>query len=289
MKLKTCLWFDNNAEEAAKFYTSIFNNSCIGGIAHYGKAGAAASGQKKGSVMMVEFRMDDLEVQAVNGGPIFKFTPALSYFVSLNSEAEINDLWNKLSPGGLVRMGLDKYPWSDRYGWTTDRFGVEWQLMLSPNPKKIAPAFLFVDDLFGKGEEAVNFYTRVIPNSQIEYMGKDEATNTVIHCAFKLNGQDFVLMEGQGKHGYTFNEAFSINIECDTQKEIDSLWEELIKDGGSEVQCGWLKDRYGVSWQINPKILGDIMMNDQKSDKVMAAMLTMKKLDISKLLQAAES
>ncbi len=285
-KFSTCLWFDSQAEEAAKFYSTVFASTRIGKIARYGHSGADVSGQKEGSVMTVEFEIEGHQIIGLNGGPLFKFTPSMSFFVSCSSQGEIDDKWKKLSAGGNVRMGLDKYPWADAYGWTADKFGVEWQLILSPRPHKIVPSFLFVDALFGRGEEAVNHYLSIFPNSKIESMARDEKTKSIMHCAFTLNGQGFTLMEGQGKHGHTFNESMSIMVNCQDQAEIDRYWTALTK-GGEESQCGWLKDKFGVSWQITPKDMGKFMSNPATSERVMKAMLGMKKIDLAALERAA--
>lgn len=283
--ISVCLWFDHQAEEAAEYYKTVFSNFTIGQIARYSEAGAEVSGQKKGSVMTVGFQMENLEVLGLNGGPQFKFSPALSFFVSCENEAEIDEKWKKLSKGGTVRFGFDKYPWAEKYGWTADRFGVEWQLMLAPRPQKIAPSFLFVDSLFGKGEEAIHFYTGLFPNSRIDNLVRDEELKTIMHCAFQLNGQNFTLMEGKGKHGHAFNEATSLVVYCENQDEIDRYWNKL-SEGGSESQCGWLKDKYGVSWQIVPTILADLMADPARAEKTMNSMLKMSKLDIATLIAA---
>lgn len=275
MNISTCLWFDSNAEDAANFYTSIFKNSKIKHVSRHEQ-----------NVMMVDMVINSLEVQCLNGGPHFKFTPSMSFFISLKNTEEVKNLWCKISEGGTVRMALDKYPWAEIYGWTTDKFGVEWQLIIDNEKENIAPAFLFVDELFGKGEEAVNFYTTLFPHSKISSIHRDPIKKSVMHSSFQLCGQDFVLMEGEGKHGHTFNEAFSISVSCDSQMEIDDLWNKLT-EGGKEVQCGWLKDKYGVSWQIIPNILGTLM-SGSKGDKVMGAMMKMKKMDIEALKKAAE-
>lgn len=285
-KIYPCLWFDHQAEEAAKFYSTVFSNSKIGNVARYGESMAQASGRKAGSVMTVEFSLEDLSFLGLNAGPLFKFSPSLSFFVSCDSEKEITEKWQKLSAGGQVRMGLDRYPWAEKYGWTTDRFGVDWQLILTPRPQKIVPAFLFVDSLFGKGEEAIKFYTSIFKNSKIENLVRDEATQTVMHCSFTLDGQGFALMEGKGEHHHTFTHATSIVVSCNDQTEIDYFWDKLSA-GGSIEQCGWLQDKYGVSWQITPSIMNELMTDRAKSEKVMKAMLKMKKLDIARLKQAA--
>ena len=155
-KISPCLWFDQQAEEAANFYISVFKNSKILNIARYGEVGSEASGRPKGSVMTVTFRLDGEEFMALNGGPVFTFSPAISLMVN-----------------------------------------------------------------------------------------------------------------------------------CETQKEVDDLWDQLSQDGAIE-QCGWLKDKYGVSWQIVPTILGQMMQDKdmKKSERVMQAMLPMKKLDIKTLKRA---
>jgi predicted 3-demethylubiquinone-9 3-methyltransferase (glyoxalase superfamily) len=157
-KLTPCLWFDDKAEEAVNFYVSIFKNSKVGRIARYGEAGAEVSGRPKGTVMTVEFQLEGQEFLALNGGPIFKFTEAISFIVS-----------------------------------------------------------------------------------------------------------------------------------CETQQEIDEMWEKLSK-GGEKGQCGWLKDKYGLSWQIVPPVLSEMLQDKdvQKTERVMKAMLQMKKLDIKTLKQAYE-
>jgi predicted 3-demethylubiquinone-9 3-methyltransferase (glyoxalase superfamily) len=155
-KITPFLWFDDKAEEAAKFYTSIFKNSKIGNIARYGDAGAQVSGRAKGTVMTVEFQLEGQKFVALNGGPQFKFTEAISFVVN-----------------------------------------------------------------------------------------------------------------------------------CQTQEEVDHYWETL-SDGGQEVQCGWLKDKYGLSWQIVPTVLGEMLSDPdpKKAERVMKAMLQMKKIDIKGLQQA---
>jgi predicted 3-demethylubiquinone-9 3-methyltransferase (glyoxalase superfamily) len=153
-KMSICLWFDKQAEEAASFYTSIFRNSGITSISRYGKEGFEFHKMPEGAAMVVNFKINELDIMALNGGPIFKF-----------------------------------------------------------------------------------------------------------------------------------NEAISIVVKCDTQSEIDHLWEALT-EGGEESQCGWLKDRYGVSWQIIPSILAALMNDPQRSQRVMKAFLQMKKFDIDKLMHA---
>lgn len=118
-KLTPCLWFDSQAEEAAKFYVSIFKNSKLGPITHYGDAGAKASGRPKGSVMTVTFELDGQEFVALNGGPLFKFTEAVSFMVKCATQGEIDEMWVKLSAGG------EEGP----CGWLKDKYGLSWQIV----------------------------------------------------------------------------------------------------------------------------------------------------------------
>ena len=154
-KISTCLWFEGNAEEAAKFYTSVFKNSKMGEITHYNGDSAKASGMPEGSVMTVTFELEGRNFMGLNGGPVFKFT-----------------------------------------------------------------------------------------------------------------------------------EAVSLMVNCDTQEEIDYFWEKLTSGGGQESMCGWLKDKYGLSWQIVPSDLADLMKDPARTQRVMAEVLKMKKMDINVLRNA---
>jgi len=118
-KITPCLWFNDNAEEAVRFYVSVFKNSRIGTIARYGKAGAKASGRPEGTVMTVTFRLDGQEFMALNGGPIFKFTEAISLMVNCATQKEVDEMWEKLSKGGK------KGP----CGWLKDKYGLSWQIV----------------------------------------------------------------------------------------------------------------------------------------------------------------
>ena len=290
-----CLWFHSQAEEAANFYKTVFANAEIGSIARYGEAASKASGQKVGSVMTVMFSLEGQQFMGLNGGPIFSITPAISFFVSCETEEEVNNLWEKLSPGGKVRIELGEYPYSKRYGWIEDKFGVSWQLILVPKPgkQKIFPCLLFANKKFGKAAEAMDFYTSTFPNGKILSSQKAPPgepynnENAVMYGEFTLHDALFAAMDGPGKHDFDFTEALSFVVNCDTQEEIDELWTALSAVKESE-QCGWLKDKYGVSWQITPAKWED-MVNDKNSagvERMMEAMMHMKKLDMAKL-QAA--
>lgn len=291
------LWFDKDAEEAAKFYTSIFQDGKIGSITRYTEAGHEIHGMEAGSVMTVNFEIDGYNFIGLNGGPHFKFTPAISFMVNLPTKREVDELWEKLSDGGIALMPLDSYPFSERYGWIQDKYGVSWQLFFSDQlpQRKIIPSLLFVGAKAGKAEEAMNFYTAVFENSEIGMIArygadqKPDKEGSVAYADFTIAGQKFAIMDSAHAHNFSFNEAISLMVICKDQKEIDHLWEKLSAVPAAE-QCGWVKDIYGVSWQIVPSGMSE-MLNDPDKEKVnraMEAVLHMKKLDIEKIRQAFE-
>lgn len=291
-KITSCLWFDSNAEEAANFYTSIFKNSNIGKIARYDEASAKASGLPAGSVLTIEFEIEGYKFLGLNGGPVFKLNPSISFFVVLENEKEVDNLWNKLVDSGSVLMELQKYDWSEKYGWLQDKFGLSWQISLGKKSEvgqTITPSLLFVGNQFGRAEEAVKYYTSIFRNSEIVGILKNPSgDNSVMHAQFKLNGEVFMAMDSGENHQFNFNEAISFVVECKDQEEVDYYWNKLTSDGGVESQCGWLKDKVGVSWQITPKILVDYLSDKDavKAQRVMTAMLQMKKIIISELDKA---
>ena len=125
------LWFNDQAEEAANFYVSLFDNSSIEYTAYYNEDVAKVSGRPEGSVMTVDFQLEGQDFVALNGNPEYPFTPAVSFFIACETPEEIDHLWAKLSTGGIALMELGQYPFSEKYGWVQDQFGVSWQLNLS--------------------------------------------------------------------------------------------------------------------------------------------------------------
>ena len=294
-KISPFLWFNDNAEGAANFYTSIFKNSKIENINYYGETGGKVSGKPKGSVMTVSFQLAGQNFIAINGGPNVTFTPAISFFVSCETSQELDELWKDLSDGSTVLMELGKYPFSEKFGWLEDKYGISWQLNLTTRSQKIAPFLMYFGNQYGKAEEAMNFYISLFKQSSIinieHYgIGENEPEGTVQRTIFSLDGQEFMALDSNMDHYFTFTPAISFVVNCETQEEINNLWEKLSKEGMSE-RCGWIKDKYGVSWQIVPAILGRMLgdENTEKSEMVMKVMLEMKKINILHLQQAYES
>jgi predicted 3-demethylubiquinone-9 3-methyltransferase (glyoxalase superfamily) len=163
--------------------------------------------------------------------------------------------------------------------------------MKTSNPQLISNCLWFDT----QGEEAARFYTSIFPNSSMGditlYPGEGQETHgkpegSVMTVIFHLDGQEFMALNG-GPH-FKFNEAISLMIACNNQAEVDYYWDRLTADGGEEGPCGWLKDKFGVSWQVNPVILNDMLRDPDKKkvERVTAAFLKMKKFDIAKLQQA---
>lgn len=294
-KITPFLWFDTQAEEAMKFYTSCFKNSRILNIQRYPE-GPLEGPMKgfEGKVLTGHFELDGQQFMALDGGPTFKFTPAISFFVNCETEGEIDSLWQQLSNAGTVLMEFQRYSFSEKFGWLTDKYGVSWQLNLGRRWQKISPFLLFVGEQHGKAMEAINFYTGLFENSGLENLqfygaGEDEEEipGTVEHAVFRLNGQEFMAMDSHRNHPFAFNEAISLYVDCKSQAQVDYFWTKLSAEPSAE-QCGWLKDKYGVSWQIVPTALPELM-NDpdpEKSKRVVDAMLQMKKIDIKELEKA---
>ena len=291
------LWFDRQAEEAAGFYTSIFRNSRIGHVMRATKAGFETTGLAEGTVVTVEFDLVGQKFVGINGGPLFKFTPAISFLVACATKEEVDSLWARLSDGGLTFMELGAYPFSERYGWTGDKYGLSWQIMAMgdrPIKQKIIPTLMYVGEQAGKAEEAIKLYTSVFEASSIggvDRYGKGEEPDkegTIRHAGFTLEGQEFAAMDSAHDHKFTFNEAVSFLRTCETQEEIDRFWAKLTADGGQESMCGWLKDKFGVSWQIAPSILEKMLRDPdiRKVERVTEAFLKMKKFDIAELEKA---
>lgn len=284
-KIVPHLWFDTQAKEATAFYASLFKDSAIESI-------RTITGTPSGDCDIVNFKLAGQEFMAISAGPYFKFNPAISLFVVFDSEAEIESVWNKLIDGGKALMPFDTYPWAQKYGWLQDKYGLSWQLSLSEHHKleqKITPMIMFTQDKAGKAKEAVEYYASVFPESKVDMLvpyekGEGDVEGYIKHSRFTLCGQGFMAMDSSGPHEFVFNEAVSLIINCENQEEIDFYWEKLSAVPEAE-QCGWLKDKFGVSWQVVPMAMNAMMASgdQEKINRVTQAFLQMKKFDIAAL------
>lgn len=280
-QITPCLWFNNQAKEAASFYCSIFEHSKI----------------TAQSSIVTEIAVSDQKFILLDGGPMFKPNPSISFYYICETEQEINSIWNAFSKDGKVMMALDKYPWGERYGWVEDRFGVSWQLALgkiSDVGQKITSCLMFTENQYGRVDEAIAHYSSIFKNPHVDGIlrySADELPDEegkVKHAQIGFDGQKLMLMDSAAVHGFTFSEGVSLTIYCETQEEIDYYWDKL-SEGGAESRCGWLKDKFGVWWQIVPTILGKIMSDPAKAGKAAKAFTAMRKLNIEQIVEASIS
>jgi predicted 3-demethylubiquinone-9 3-methyltransferase (glyoxalase superfamily) len=297
-KIVPHLWFDKEAKEASEFYASLFPDSKVNNV-------TTISDTPSGDTDIVSFVLWGYEFMAISAGPAFKLNPSISFMVNFDPKKDneartrIDEVWAKLTEGGKVMMPIEKYPFSEIYGWVEDKFGVSWQLILT-NPEgeerpTIIPSLMFTENVWGKSEEATDFYLSVFKNTKRGTIARypsgmdPDKEGTIMFTDFMLENQWFSAMDSGRMHGFSFNEALSLMVSCETQEEVDYYWDKLSAVPESE-QCGWLKDRYGVSWQIVPTAMGEMMAKGTKEqmDRVTQAFLKMKKFDIAQLEAAFE-
>lgn len=295
-KIVLHLWFDTQAIEAANFYASVFPESKVTNT-------TTITGTPSGDCDIVSFDLWGTSFMAISAGPHFKLNPSISCMVNFDpsddpeAREKLDTVWAKLSEGGTALMPLDTYPFSKRYGWIQDKYGFSWQLILTdPEGEKrptMVPSMLFVQDVCGKAEEASDFYLSIFKDSKRGTIARYPAgmepdkEGTLMFTDFMLESQWFVAMDSAHKHDFNFNEAVSFIVNCDTQEEIDYYWNKLSAVPEAE-QCGWLKDAYGVSWQIVPTVMNEMMASNDpaKIARVTQAFLQMKKFDIRALEEA---
>jgi predicted 3-demethylubiquinone-9 3-methyltransferase (glyoxalase superfamily) len=274
-----CLWYNNQAREAANLYCAAFENAKI----------------TAQSPMVTAIDVNGQSLTLLDGGPMYKPNPSISFYYICEKADELDRAWNTLSKEGMVLMPLDKYPWSEKYGWINDKFGVSWQISLgklSDVGQKLTPCLMFVGKQYGRADEAITHYSSIFKNVNVEGIlryGKGESPDEegrIKHAQISLNNQKFMLMESAAAHQFGFSEGISLTILCDNQDEIDYYWEKLT-ESGQESMCGWLKDKFGVSWQIIPSIMGSIMTDPAKAGKAAQAFMSMRKLNIEQIVQAS--
>lgn len=295
-KIVPNLWFDGNAQEAAEFYVSAFSDSKIRANDYYPNTAEEGLADFQmdlaGEVLTIDFDLEQQPFVAINAGSEFQFNPSISFMLNFNPSKDegareyLDELWEKLIDRGQALMPLQAYPYSERYGWVKDRYGLTWQLILmdpegEPRPF-IIPSLLFTGNNTNHAEEAINFYVSVFEDAEVgELAFYPEDTGqakkgSLMYGDFKLANQWFAAMDSGVENGFTFNEAVSFMVSCEDQAEIDYFWEKLSSDPQFE-QCGWLKDKYGLSWQIVPENMDELM----KRPDAFAHMMDMKKLVIA--------
>ena len=234
----------------------------------------------------------------LNAGPNIKPNQAMSFMVLCDEASEAKDYWNKLAFEGQSLMQLGSYPWSELYGWVKDKYGVHWQVYYNqkrPANQKFVPTLMFSGKAAGRAEEAIHFYTKLFPVSGIQGILKYPEGNGfskpgyVQHAQFEINDYVLMAMDNDQPDGEEFSEGNSLTVITQNQQETDFYWDNLVADGGKESVCGWLTDKFGLSWQIVPQRLLELTNHEDKdaAKRAMDAMLKMRKIDIAELEAAA--
>jgi len=293
-KIVPHLWFDKDAKTAADFYVSA--------LGHGSKVENVVTlhNTPGGDCDVVTFELRGQVFQAINGGPMFKPNPSVSFLLWFDpskdekAEEQLQELWKTFSKDGSVLMPLQEYPFSKLYGWIQDKWGVTWQMYLAKPGSEarpfVMPSLKFVGPMCGKAEEASTFYQSIFKNSRQGTVSRYPAgrepnkEGTIMYCDFCLDGQWISAMDSGTHPESTFNEAISLVVNCEDQKEINYFWGKLSAVPESE-QCGWLKDKFGVSWQIIPNRMEEMMRDGTAAqiDSVTQSLLPMKKIIIADL------
>lgn len=299
-KITPNLWFSGNAKEAVDFYASVFPDTNVIATSHYPKTKEEGLADFQlnmaGKVLTVDFEIMGFHFVAINAGPEFTPNPSVSFILNFvpskdqGARENLDKLWEKFSDEGKILMPLQKCDFSERFGWLQDKYSVSWQfILLEPKDKNypfIVPSLFFVTPGCDRAEEATDFYLSVFKDSMrgiiTRYPARQEPNKegAIMFTDFMLENQWFAAMDGSAKiHKFKFNEGISLSVACQDQSEIDYYWEKLTADGGEESVCGWLKDKYGVSWQIEPANIGELI----KKPGAFANMMKMKKIIIKDL------
>ena len=287
------VWCQGNADDVGSFYAAVLPDTSMDVVASYPTENLPEFQRDlAGLPLVVDVSVGGYRIRLINAGGEYRPTPALSFILNMDprlfkggtgeARTRMATLWEALADGGEVRMPLDEYPHSKLYGWVEDKFGVNWQLMLAapdtdPRPAVI-PQFLFTGEV-AQAQQAIDLYTGLFPGSGPGMsVPKPADAGGLLFAEFTLAGQWFSAMDGGAGHEFTFTPGLSLEADCADQDEIDTLWEKLSAVPEAE-QCGWLVDRFGVSWQIVPQNMGELMQQPGAYQR----MLTMKKLIIADL------
>ena len=293
------IWCNGTAEEAGAFYAGALPDTEYAVESRYPTEGLLPFQEPlAGQPLTVAVTLGGTRLVLVNAGPEFRPNLALSLMLNfdpsrisggaLAAREQLDAAWDALSADGEVRMPIGEYPFSPRYGWVEDRYGVNWQLMLTnpdgdPRPN-VVPCLMFGGPVQNRADEAIDFYTSVFPDAgpgqRVPY-GEPTGPATaeaLMFGEFRVGDQWFAAMDSGAEQEETFSCGVSLEVQCADQAEIDRLWDALSAVPEAE-QCGWLADRFGVSWQIVPENMGELMAHPGAFER----MLEMKKLIIAEL------
>ncbi|HVP66851.1 MAG TPA: VOC family protein [Anaeromyxobacteraceae bacterium] len=283
-RIVPCLWLDDQAEAAARHWIRALGGRLVA-ASRYPESFDNPARRPRGSVLAVELEAGGVRFTALNGGPRFRPNPSVSFFVMLPSADEVDRVHEVLAEGGETLMPLRAWPWSERYGWVQDRYGVSWQLMLARDPgPRVVPCLLFAGAQAGRAEVAMAFWTAALPGGRVvsvsRYQAGEGPVGQVKHGRFQLLGQDLAATDSHLGHGFAFDEGVSLQVRCRDQAEVDRCW-AILADGGSHGRCGWLRDRFGVSWQVVPDAITHWLSEGVPAarERACRAIWSMEKLD----------
>lgn len=287
-KITPNLWFNNEAKEAIGFYCSIFPDAELLSMLTLRET-------PSGDTEVFTFKLWGTSFSAINGGPIFSINQSISFFVYCGGDKEIERIHAALmADGGSELIPLDTYPWSRKYAWIKDRFGVSWQLDVDEirSEQKIVPALLFTNAKMTWVKEAISYYAELFEDGRVLMEAPFDSSlgfpeGTLVFAQAKLDGYILNCMSGPGDHQFDFNEGVSLMVDCKDQQEVDYFWSKL-SDGGEIQPCGWVKDKFGVSWQVVPSEFRTMLQAASvvQQERLLSAMLEMEKLDIEILRNA---
>lgn len=292
-KIVPSLWFDHVAADAATFYTEVLPGATVTDTQYYPTEGLLDFQQEfAGKELTVEFEVHGYRFVAINAGPEFRVNPSVSFMLNFDPSRDerarehLDGVWAALSDGGTELMPLGEYEFSPHYGWIQDRFGVSWQLILTDAAGEPRP-FVIPNVLFGgaaqnRAGEAMEYYTSVFEGARTgdvwrypDAVGPAPA-GSIMFGELNLFGQWFALMDSAVEQDFTFNPGVSLMLQCEDQEELERYWHELSAVPEAE-QCGWLVDRFGLSWQVVPANMSELMQAPGSFEKLLA----MRKIEIS--------
>lgn len=297
-KIVPNIWFNRSAEEAGAFYTSVFQGATSIVGARYPDEVPDWQRDFAGGVLTVDLVIDGYEIRLINAGDEFRPNPSISFLLNFDplffggdtdaARARLDEVWAGLAEDGAVLMELGEYPFSRRYGWVQDRYGVSWQLML-PDPEGeqrpfVIPQLMFSGRVQNRARQAAELYSSLFEDSGVGFIAEHQEktgpaeAGSVMFGEFQLAGQRFSMMDSAVEQDFTFSCGVSLEVRCADQEEIDRLWTALSAVPEAE-QCGWLEDRYGVCWQIVPEDMGELLDRPGAYER----MLSMKKIVIADL------
>lgn len=285
------IWFNQNAAEAAAYYAEIFPGGRVTGTQYYPTQGLPDfQAEMAGKVLTVDFEVGGSRIIGINAGPEFPVNPSISFMLNFDPSMDpqardhLDELWEKLADGGQVLMPLTDYPFSPRYGWVADRYGVTWQLILT-NPEGeprpfVIPSLMFGQAAQNKAGEALEFYAEVFAGqvgmtAPYPTATGPAAAGSLMFGEVELFGQWLTAMDSAVEQDFSFTCGVSLMVLCADQAELDRYWERLSAVPEAEI-CGWCADRFGVSWQLVPADLDALMAKPGAYEKLMA----MTKIDI---------